>query len=1567
MAAIPAQYTRKSSGGVLRFVARFLTRVALLLVLCVGGGLLWLRTDHAETLVLETLVPMVNQSLAVQGLSVQAAGLSGPLPLSARVQGLRVHDIHGEFFRAEALSFRLAFVPLLQGTVLVEELIAQAPELSRLPDLPPAPEPEESAPPLVQIQLPVVVRVDSLRVTGASLPAALAGLAPPQALEEMTGEPQGKGNNPEAVQNTGAPLMVNLEGTALLEKGIVTVGATLGLSLAPAGGEGGLAADGLAAGGHAASGLAAGGFAATLTLETLRADLSSAGQNAVELDALLALKTGGLEESLRLRVQAETSAERVRLAALNLEGAGLNLTATGFALWPGFSHEQMGGVLPFGAELRVRGAESAQWPRLAETLAGGPLPALQALADPLDIVVRTEERAGETRIVLERLLAGTFEGRGHVALAEHSGHGGLNIEARLDMNLGDLGAFLPVPSGSAAGPDDSTPASAGSETPPLSGPLAVALAVQGTLPALTADVQAGQPGPLALLEQLQTSITVESPRLATPGGLLEALRAELVTSVHSLAGGSVDAGGTFRFSAREGSVGTATAQADWQVSLPPAAEGGVFAESGSVGVSGLGLNVFGIQASGNLRTHLAPEFLNTLLAGQGSVEASGPFPAASPPALVLAEGTGGPDEIFASLAMPAGLWLEGDLSLRVADWSPLSGLAGTGIRGEGASVSVRLARQGGTTDSPAPGGQGIHLEARLPSLAMPESGVRVNAAHLNIEAALPPVGGVPSLKLDAATGPGEAGGIAWKEVRATVGGNGRQGDFSATVIQEVTRTQGRREGQAGSGSRGKQAQTAAQGKAAAKNTAAGNNSNRLAGKREELLALSGAYNWAVPELTIQTLSVQMPDSGQDMTGLRLRQPLRISLSDGLALSGADFAFFPEGTLLADLRTGATGITAHAFVGGLPLDIIRRVTGADVPAGRLDADLDLAFGSRENPADPKAALRAELRLDQSGGTLEKHSRVRMRANADGTVNMRAGRPKRDEASAGAGDGPVSPQPGESPETRKPAPAATGNFPVGAAGSSGARGAKFPAGTPDIALEASIVRQGGRLVFAGGAAIALAGEAPAGPVSPVSPNHSAGAQGEVAKPLTFTVPLLVVDGVPQPDMHAPFKAALAWSGRVEKLWHLALKPDIEISGAAQCNLAVSGTLQSPKTEGTAYLAGGRLYDKGQSVLLADIQLEARASGTRDYFLALTATDGAQGTLGLEGKLELNEVPEFALRGQARHFAPLNRDDVDLTFSGRFGATGSVLAPKISAAVIVERGEVTLPSLGGAGVRTLEISEDRAEKPVISKYGPVCDITVEIPGRFHVRGFGLDSEWQGSMAVNGPLAEPELTGSLRPVRGFLEILSRPFAFSGGQIEFAGGTRINPGLDLELTYAGGGDIEAVVKTGGTLQKPALELQSRPPLPQDEVLAHVLFGKSVSQLSRFEALQLANGMRELAGFGEGGFSPLTAMRRTVGLDVLRLGGGTTGEEQRHDSGMSGMENLTGPQASTGGGSPDDGLPSLEAGKYITDNIFIGVEQGATPESTGVRVEIELFPSVTVQGRTSSSSSQAGVGWKMDY
>jgi translocation and assembly module TamB len=152
--------------------------------------------------------------------------------------------------------------------------------------------------------------------------------------------------------------------------------------------------------------------------------------------------------------------------------------------------------------------------------------------------------------------------------------------------------------------------------------------------------------------------------------------------------------------------------------------------------------------------------------------------------------------------------------------------------------------------------------------------------------------------------------------------------------------------------------------------------------------------------------------------------------------------------------------------------------------------------------------------------------------------------------------------------------------------------------------------------------------------------------------------------------------------------------------------------------------------------------------------------------------------------------------------------------------------------------------------------------------------------------------------------------------------------------------------------------------MPRDQILAEVLFGKNVTSLSHYEAIQLASGLNELSGGGA--FNLLGSARKTLGVDLLRISGGG-GNQQRNTYGSIGADNMGGAAASRSSSEQDEAMPRLEAGKYITDNIYVGLEQGVTEDSTGVRIEVELKNNLTLQGRTTMQSSDVGLGWKKDY
>lgn len=787
-----------------------------------------------------------------------------------------------------------------------------------------------------------------------------------------------------------------------------------------------------------------------------------------------------------------------------------------------------------------------------------------------------------------------------------------------------------------------------------------------------------------------------------------------------------------------------------------------------------------------------------------------------------------------TIIWPSDLGVAGQINAEATSFAPLGALLGIQMRGSKASANIEL--------NHATSGQTANISIDIPALSLPQtSGINING--LSAKAGINFKSPYPDIDIELSAKQGQAGSLYWSGVQGFIKGTGQSGDFSLNM-QEANR------------------------------------SKTKSANLHEILAANGDYNLADSKITIAKLNIQDPLS---TTQASIANPVSITYSPGLEIRELNLILSPEGSITANATASPGKFMAEAEIKNLPLSFISHLTGASLPAAKLNAQLS----AKENASSPQGTFNAELYLDK-------------------------------------------------PQSNR-TPAVSSNTSL----------------EPDLSINGNLGRFSGRLCLQGNADFAHMQTMP----------ELAAISSE--PPFTFRIPLYLENsGLPMPDLNAPVHAALKWSGPINPLWRLAAMPDRELSGLVSFDLMLKGSLNKPVLRGTAYMAKARFEDKAMGVLLTDIDLEAKAMPNETFLIVLSAADGGKGRAAMAGILHTKTGLDLNMRGQLNHLAPLYRDDIDLTLSGLINTEGPLSAPKITASILIERGELTLLSTLGAGaITTLEISDpDETVEDKLNNSS--SDIRIDIPRHFFVRGRGLDSEWQGNLHITGPIDKPALTGSLRPVRGTFELLTKSFSFKGGNITFTGSTKINPAINLELAYARPA-LEAIIKAKGNLEKPKITLESLPPVPQDEVLAQVLFGKNLSDLSRFESLQLASSLRQLSGNADGGLNPLTTMREATGFDVLRVG--TSGDDQqtRHDSGLSGAQNI--PGQTTSQANSEDAATTLEAGKYINDSIYVGVEKGASQEDTAVRVEIELFPNVTLQGSSSPESSRVGAGWKMDY
>ena len=351
-------------------------------------------------------------------------------------------------------------------------------------------------------------------------------------------------------------------------------------------------------------------------------------------------------------------------------------------------------------------------------------------------------------------------------------------------------------------------------------------------------------------------------------------------------------------------------------------------------------------------------------------------------------------------------------------------------------------------------------------------------------------------------------------------------------------------------------------------------------------------------------------------------------------------------------------------------------------------------------------------------------------------------------------------------------------------------------------------------------------------------------------------------------------------------------------------------------------------------------------------LEATDGGNGRVTARGSLDLDPGRDFPfqLDAKLKKLTVLRRDEVTASTDGDLTLNGSLAGARLAGRLrtrdievrVIDRLPPDVVDLDVVEVdsRNGEILVPAAAAPTDRAFDLALDLAVAIPRRAYLRGRGLDSEWAGRFDVAGTAEAPEIAGELTLVRGQLSFLGKTFKLESGRVAFQDPETLDPRLDIKAVNKTS-DLTVTVQVSGPATNPELTLSSNPSLPDDEIVSRLLFGRSSTQLSSLEAVQLGAAVAELSGADGGGRGFFDLTRDTLGIDVLRI-------------------------ESTGSGETES--PALSAGKRVTDEVYLGVKQGTDPTSTEVGVEVEVTPNIFLEsGVGQTGESNVGVKFKWDY
>lgn len=399
--------------------------------------------------------------------------------------------------------------------------------------------------------------------------------------------------------------------------------------------------------------------------------------------------------------------------------------------------------------------------------------------------------------------------------------------------------------------------------------------------------------------------------------------------------------------------------------------------------------------------------------------------------------------------------------------------------------------------------------------------------------------------------------------------------------------------------------------------------------------------------------------------------------------------------------------------------------------------------------------------------------------------------------------------------------------------------------------------------------------------------------------------------------PLSSELTIEGRFEEIFDFINIGSHRATGQLSTHLFLSRTLDSPALQGQCELNQGTYENYFTGTTLKQIGAKAEALNDQIKLTYFQATDGQEGKVSAEGKLDLNPSAYFPYNfiAELDNLTTLRFDMITSKFSGPLYFSGSSKGAQAQGNLIVTRADFNIPDRLPVTIPTIPITF--VNKPTHLKLNQIAppsifplkiDLDLTVPHKAYVKGKGLNAEVQGQLHVTGTNTDIVTDGTLTLVKGEYTFSGKTFTLTQGEITFSD----KPGQRSYLNLSGTlnlGDLTVTAILRGPLTAPVLTFQSVPYLPTSSILARILFNKDISEINAFQAIQIAHTIVSLSGGA--GPNVLETIRKSLGVDRFDI-------------------------------VATDGIDSIaiQIGWYLTRGVMVTLSQSKT--SSNVSVEVDL-------------------------
>ncbi|MBA3603018.1 MAG: translocation/assembly module TamB [Parachlamydiaceae bacterium] len=433
------------------------------------------------------------------------------------------------------------------------------------------------------------------------------------------------------------------------------------------------------------------------------------------------------------------------------------------------------------------------------------------------------------------------------------------------------------------------------------------------------------------------------------------------------------------------------------------------------------------------------------------------------------------------------------------------------------------------------------------------------------------------------------------------------------------------------------------------------------------------------------------------------------------------------------------------------------------------------------------------------------------------------------------------------------------------------------------------------------------------------------------------------------------AVHFSGKFDivKYFRKAISSDLWLTGDLVAEGNINGPVHAPKFKGNVHWNHGTLEHWESGILFHSAQADFNLKDDKITLNSLQALDEVGGKVMAAGIIDLTSTLDFpfSVNLSIDKSRLLNIENTSVVLSGNGALKGNINGATLKGDFKADSVDIFVKessSVNNTPMDVIYLNQNPNEtlptqlNTTTAKW-PICyDIRVQNKGNIAIYNKEFSSEWKGDLKIAGCNNLPLFSGDLRLLKGEYLFKGKKLKVVEGTISFAGDlkkkTTLYVVVEMEIDR-----IVAQIVLKGPIDNPLLEFRSTPPMSQREILSWVIFGRGPKDITPYEGSELVQSLSDLKGSGGGSSENLLSrLKESLGIDRIDISGG--------DGGLN--EEI-----------------SLQVGKYILPEVFLGIKRNMNSDVNRIGIEASIIKDVKIEAEVGDHDAGATfhLKWKHDY